>query len=134
MAGLNRETGKLLTGWPHVVQSLIVLFTSHFGSRVMRRIFGSDVPRLLGQNITPRTLLRYVGAIRIAVIFWEPRWRVTRVLMDPKINTPENLRAGIFAMTIYGTYRPRGHLGDFTPAPGETSLTITSGDKGIIFA
>lgn len=100
----------------------------------MRRYFGSDVPRLLGQNITKRTILLYVSAIVVATELWEPRYRVTKVDFDLNNDNPENLRAGRFAMTVRGVYYPRGQFGDFTPDPGEALLVITSGDQGIIFA
>lgn len=129
MAGINRRTGKLLIGWPHVVQSLVVLFTTSFGTRVMRRYFGSDVPRLLGQNITKRTILLFMSAVIVAIELWEPRFRVSKVDVDDD-NTPESLRKGNLKMTVRGVYYPRGQFGDFTPAPGEYTLTIANGGTG----
>lgn len=131
MAGINRETGKLLTGWEHVAQSLQVLFTTHIGSRVMRRYFGSEVPPLLGENLTPRTILRFTYAIIVACELWEPRFRVKRVDIDPAGNSVERLRGGRLAMTIVGEYRPRGHLGDPTPARGDYVITIGAGARGV---
>lgn len=132
MAGIDRTTGKPLDGWPHVVQSLIVLFTTGYGARLMRRYFGSDVPRLLGANLTRRTVLLFVGALIVAVDLWEPRARVRKIDVDRGANSPENLRLGHFAMTVRCAFFPRGHLGDFTPAQGEYTLTIVSGNAGII--
>jgi len=113
MAGLNRDTGKLLDGWPHVVQSLMVIFTTGFGTRVMRRWFGSSVPQLLGESIVPSTVVRFYGAVATAIELWEPRFRVTKV--TPLAAAPEATRGGLLGLRIDGEYRPRGHLGDFTP-------------------
>lgn len=124
MAGIDRNTGKLLAGWPHVVQSLHVLFTTSFGSRVMRRYFGSQVPQLLGNNLVPSTITRFLAAVITAIELWEPRFRVVKVDIDATRNTPESLRLGRLAMTVRGEYRPRALEGDFTPARGEYFLTV----------
>jgi phage baseplate assembly protein W len=40
MAGIDRATGRLLDGWPHVVQSIVVIITTTYGERM--RAAGSD--------------------------------------------------------------------------------------------
>ena len=47
--GIDRHTGHPLAGFAHVQQSLEVIFTTHFGERVLRRWFGSFVPKLFGE-------------------------------------------------------------------------------------
>lgn len=132
MAGVNRDTGKLLDGWPHVVQSIGVLLSTHYSTRVMRRYFGSNVPKLLGENLTPRTILRFRIAVAIALDLWEPRFRLLTIVPTETGNSPENLRLGRLSLMAPGIYMPRGHLGDFTPA-GSYTLTIASGgDNGVI--
>jgi phage baseplate assembly protein W len=131
MAGINRETGKVLDGWGHVAQSLQVLFTTHIGSRVMRRYFGSEVPPLLGENLTARTVTRFCYAIVVAVELWEPRFRVKRVYFNPSANSNEQLRGGKLSMAIHGEYRPRGHLGDPTPARGDYVIAVGLGTAGL---
>ncbi|WP_315772996.1 MULTISPECIES: GPW/gp25 family protein [unclassified Bradyrhizobium] len=131
MAGINRATGKALDGWGHVVQSLHVLFTTHIGARLMRRYFGSEVPPLLGENLTARTVTRFCYAIVVAIELWEPRFRVTRVYFNPAGNKPDQLRSGKLSMAIHGQYLPRGHLGDPTPARGDYILAIGAGDGSI---
>ena len=54
--GLDRNTGGMITGWEHVVQSLQDIFTTSFGERIMREWYGSQVPYLLGRLITPREI------------------------------------------------------------------------------
>ncbi|HWW46547.1 MAG TPA: GPW/gp25 family protein [Xanthobacteraceae bacterium] len=130
MGGIDRVTGRPLDGWPHVVQSLQVIFTTSFGSRIMRRHFGSQVPSLLGENIGVPTVMRFVSALVVATELWEPRFKVAKV--DFGRNSPEDLRSGKLALTIRGQYRPRGHLGDFTPEPGERTLTVGLGSSSSI--
>ena len=35
--GMDRYTGKVLTGWDHVIQSMLVIFSTRFHERVLRR-------------------------------------------------------------------------------------------------
>lgn len=108
-AGLDRETGKPLYDWSHTLQSVGVILTTGFGERVMRRYFGSAVPRLLGENMVVETFVRYFAAIGIA-LQQEPRVRLLQI-------TPVSVsRTGAAALKIELEYRPRGHLQDFTPA------------------
>jgi Phage baseplate assembly protein W len=107
--GIDRETGKPLSGWSHVAQSMGVIFTTRFGERVMRRWFGSLVPNLLGETMVPETFVRFFAAVG-AALEQEPRVRLIRVL---PLSVNRNGRA---ELRIEVEYRPRGHLGDFTPA------------------
>jgi phage baseplate assembly protein W len=127
--GIDRVTGQVLAGWPHVKQSLETIFTTRFGERVMRRWFGSGVPQLLGNNLVPSTILRFCSAICVAVELWEPRYRVTQIVVS---GNPEAVRAGHVGLRIDGVYLPRGHLGDGTPAPGVASLTIGASGAGVV--
>jgi uncharacterized protein len=106
--GLDRQTGKVLTGWPHVVQSLEVIFTTGYGERVMREWFGSFVPYMLGQNLVPETVVKFYVGLWTAIEAFEPRFRVTRFL------PLEVTRTGRLRVQIEGEYRPRGHLGDYS--------------------
>lgn len=116
MTGIDRHTGCLLDGWAHVRQSLAVIFATLIGARVMRRTFGSAIPGLLGQNLTPATLLRFYTAIILSVELWEPRYRVRRVSYPAASNSAALLSQGLVGLQLEGEYRPRGHLGDPTPA------------------
>lgn len=109
-AGVDRNTGRPLSGWAHVAQSLGVIFTTHFGSRVARRWFGSLIPSLLGENLTPRTTLRFYTAIYASLEF-EPRFALTRIRV---LSSADDLRLGSLRVELEGMYRPRAHLGDFT--------------------
>lgn len=107
MAGLDRITGKLLTGWEHVEQSVAVLITTALGSRVERRDVGGRLSRLVDAPISPATIIDYYAATAGVLDKWEPRFRVTRM----RATMPEK---GHLTLTAEGVYFPRGHLGDFT--------------------
>lgn len=108
MGGINRHTGKPLSGWDHVAQSLGVLFTTPKGSRVMRRAFGSDLPRLVDAPISPMTVIDVYAAVAEAVGRYEPRFRVTQMSVN------ETTSEANLVVDIQGVYFPRGHLNDFS--------------------
>jgi len=78
MTGLNRHTGAALGGLDHVRQSITDILTTPIGSRVMRREYGSDVPRLIDRPMGPATALDIQAAVADALYRWEPRFRLTR--------------------------------------------------------
>lgn len=120
--GINRETGRPLSGWDHVAQSLRVLFSTGFGERVMRRNFGSVVPAVLGQPMTPQTLLKFYTAIVVAIELWEPRFRVRKISYPGPLNSPARLRQGQVGVQLDGDYRPNALSGDFTVAKSVTVI------------
>ena len=120
--GINRFTGRPLSDWPHVVQSILVILSTRIGDRVMRRSFGSAIPGLLGRNLVPATLLRFYTAIAIAIELWEPRFRVRRFEYPDAENSANDLRQGRLGIRMIGDYRPRALSGDMTV---ETVKTVT---------
>jgi phage baseplate assembly protein W len=114
MAGIDRFTGAPLDGWPHVAQSLGVLFTTPHGSRVMRRHVGSKVPRLIDSPISPNTIIDFYAAVAEAVTAFEPRFKVSRMKIDPETV------GGHLVVAIQGVYYPRGHLGDYSVSEPKT--------------
>lgn len=126
--GFDRFTGRVIAGWPHVAQSLQVIFTTRLGERAMRRWFGSAVPKLLGENMVPSTVLKFWTAVCIAIDLWEPRYRVTKIV---PFGNPEGMRTGILGFEIEGVYMPRGHLGDLTVERDIRSLRIGMSSSGI---
>jgi phage baseplate assembly protein W len=128
MAGIDRATGLLLEGWPHVVQSILVIITTGYGERMLRRWFGSAVPQLLGENLTTPTVVRFFAALIAALevrevdtgLPREPRFKIIKI-------TPKRVdRSGELRLEILGVYLPRGHLGDFTPADMRTIVLAPS--------
>lgn len=108
--GVNAETGKVLTDWEHVQQSIRIILTTPIGSRVMRRDFGSNLPDLIDRKLTPRGVLAIYSATALALIRWEPRFQIFKAA----ITTAD--QNGHIHLALYGTYFPRGHLGDYSVA------------------
>lgn len=117
-AGIDRRTGRPLSGWAHVIQSLEIIFSTRFGERIMREWFGSAVPGLLGRNLVPGTVLRFKLAVWVAIELWEPRYRIVR------INSISVTRTGQYQVALEGEYRPRAHLGDFRVEGPSQSVTL----------
>lgn len=126
-SGVDRWTGRPVSGWAHVVLSIEAILSTPFGSRVMRRWVGSLIPQMLGENLVPETLLRFFTALYAALAF-EPRFALTKIDI---LSSVDELRAGRLRMELQGVYRPRAHLGDYT-VEGPRSVTLGANPEGVI--
>jgi len=79
MRGVDRNTGKALSGLDHLRQSIADVLTTPIGSRVMRRDYGSRLFELADAPINRSTLVALYAATADALGRWEPRLRVRRV-------------------------------------------------------
>ena len=79
MIGMDRTTGRRLTGEAHLRQSIADILTTPIGSRIMRREYGSDLPALIDAPITSETVVDVFQAAAEAIGRWEPRFRLRRV-------------------------------------------------------
>jgi phage baseplate assembly protein W len=118
--GMDRYTGKMLTGWNHVIQSMLLIFSTRYHERVLRRWAGSFVPHLIGENATETTITRFYWAISTGIDLWEPCYSIQRVRVGQRsdgsiLTSAEELRTGHLTTSMEGTYRPRGHLGNDSP-------------------
>lgn len=105
---LDRVTGEVISGWPHVEQCIGDFLTTFFGERVMREWYGSIVPPLMGENLTVDTIVRFFAAVTSAIDQWEPRFKIAKI-------TPISVnRSGEFHVRIEGDYRPLALIGNFT--------------------
>ena len=98
MTGFNQLDGTLLSGEPHLIQSITDILTTPIGSRVMRRDYGSRLYTLMDAPINRQTAIEFTMAIADALRRWEPRLRVTRVQVD-------HVRQGELSLTIEATIR-----------------------------
>ncbi len=79
MSGLDRQTMVPLASEAHLAQSIQDILSTPVGSRVMRRDYGSDLPRLVDAPITPQTMIDLYAATAAALERWEPRFDLVRV-------------------------------------------------------
>jgi phage baseplate assembly protein W len=116
--GINRNTGKGLTGWLHCAQSIHDILATPVGTRVMRRDYGSRIPDLMDKPMTQDTLFEATAAAAVALETWEPRFRLKLLALNAAGQD------GRMSITVKGTYYPRGHLGDFTAIEDYGDLVI----------
>lgn len=79
MAGMARQTGATLDGVDHIIQSVSDILSTPIGTVVGLREYGSQVPALIDQPMTPANLLRIFAAAATALAKWENRIRVRRI-------------------------------------------------------
>ncbi len=96
--GINARTGQTIADIDHLRQSITDILTTPRGSRVMRREYGSDLPRLIDGTLNDRLLLRVYTATAYALARWEQRLKLTRVLS----NIATDQKGGL-TLTIEGT-------------------------------
>lgn len=79
MIGMDKTTGKPLSGDAHLAQSIADILTTPLGSRVMRREYGSLLFELIDKPINAGVRMLLHAAVAIALRRWEPRLQLTRV-------------------------------------------------------
>lgn len=104
MADIDARTGEVLQGFVEVEQSLEKILTTAQGERVMREWFGNPGLRLLGENMTPETVLLWYTIVWTLVELFEPRFKIRR------FETNAATRSGELDATMVGDYRPYAHL------------------------
>lgn len=109
-SGTSAANGQVLTDWAHTQQSIEIILTTPIGSRVMRRDFGSNIPDLVDNKMTPKRILEVYSAAAQAILKWEPRFRMA----GGSVETAE--ATGRISIALRGVYYPRGHLGDYSVA------------------
>jgi phage baseplate assembly protein W len=101
MQGMSRDAGVDLGGFEHLRQSVIDILTTPKGTRVMRRDYGSDLPRLVDRPVNQSLIAALRAEAVDALAKWEPRLRCERV------NLLE-VGQGSVTMDITFTYLPQG--------------------------
>lgn len=101
MNGINASTGMALSGIAHLRQSIADILTTPIGTRVMRRDYGSRLPRLVDAPMNRATLLDIYSATAEALLAWEPRIKLLTV-------TATAAQPGRIELSITGEYLPDG--------------------------
>ena len=117
MGGMNRRTGRWISGWDHTSQSLDDVVTTPLGSRVLRRMYGAEDDALVDKPASPKGLAPAVMAVAIPVHRWEPRVRLRNVTIAAASG------AGRIALAMRLLYQPRALFGDTTPSGERTTTT-----------
>lgn len=79
MSGLSRNSLALISPEAYLVQSIGDILSTATGTRVMRREYGSDVPKLIDAPVNSETVVDVFQAVAEALDRWEPRFRLRRV-------------------------------------------------------
>jgi len=79
MTGMARTTGAAMDGLEHIRQSVLDILSTPVGTRAGRREYGSLLPELIDQPMTPANILRVYAASAVAVSRNEDRIRLRRV-------------------------------------------------------
>ena len=95
MSGLSATTARLLPEEQHLAQSINDILSTPLGSRVMRRDYGSDLPRLIDAPLNGETLVDLYAATAEAIDRWEPRFELRRVEVADAV-------AGKLSLTLTG--------------------------------
>jgi phage baseplate assembly protein W len=95
VTGLSRATFQPLDFDAHLAQSITDILSTPRGTRVMRRDYGSDLPRLVDAPMNGETLVDLFMATAEALDAWEPRFRLIRVEVP-------SASAGFMELTLTG--------------------------------
>lgn len=95
MSGLDRNTGALMTPDAHLAQSIGDILSTPTRTRVMRREYGSDLPKLIDAPLNGETMIDVFAATAVALERWEPRFRLRRVELAAA-------QAGAVTLALYG--------------------------------
>ncbi|MFJ4111467.1 GPW/gp25 family protein [Pseudomonas sp. NPDC089758] len=79
MIGMDRRTGKPLSGLAHLRQSIEDILTTPIGSRRMRPEYGSSMRRYVDLPVNEGWKSAVQAEVARALGRWEPRLRLERV-------------------------------------------------------
>ncbi|HDL7425077.1 TPA: GPW/gp25 family protein [Yersinia enterocolitica] len=79
--GMNAQTGRRITDMAHITQSITDIVTTPITTRCMRRGYGSLLSDLIDDPQNPLLRLKAMSAAYSAIMRWEPRVVLTRVIL-----------------------------------------------------
>jgi len=104
VSDINAYSGETLTGFAEIEQSLEKILTTPQGVRLRREWFGNPGLRLLGQNMTPDTIVLWYTILWTLVELFEPRFKIRRFAVE------DADRLGQLDATLIGEHKPFAHL------------------------
>ena len=117
-AGMDRNTGRWIAGWPHTAQSLADVIGTELGSRVLRRMYGADTDSLQDKPQNRKIVTKVVMALAVPVRRWEPRVELAHVgIADAGVS-------GRLVAAMRVRWLPRALFGD-RRAAGEQTARIS---------
>lgn len=120
--GIDATTGKVLTGYAHLVQSVDKIISTLPTERVMRLDFGLEPTRRLGRNISAALAATLYRDAITAIHKWEPEYRIVRLQLVGLD------RIGGMSIYFEGDYFPEGRFGNYDlvePANINIPLALT---------
>jgi phage baseplate assembly protein W len=99
MLGMDRATGKRLSGDAHLAQSIGDILSTPIGSRAMRRDYGSMLFEMVDQPLNALGRLRIIAAVADALRRWEPRFLLKRVQL---LGEAQSFSAGAVTLLLEG--------------------------------
>ncbi len=92
ITGMNRQTGRPMTGIEHLRQSIGDILTTPVGSRRMRPEYGSELPRMVDLPVTKGWISAVQAEVARALGRWEPRLRLKSVKVESIIDGRVTMR------------------------------------------
>lgn len=96
LTGIDRHTGRDLSGDDHLSQSIGDILSTPIGTRVMREDYGCLLFEILDRPLNRATKMLATMAIATALSRWEPRLSIRRVELEG------DLASGQASVTITG--------------------------------
>lgn len=121
--GIDRNTGRPLTGWAHVCQSLSVIWTTALGQRVMRLDFGTSLRSWLAEDINTETALGIYDELITSAEAYEPEYRIK------ELQLLRIVRDGTLGLRHAGLYYPEGRLGNYSIALPVGSRVVLAANR-----
>lgn len=110
--GMDITTGEPIGGITHLKQSIRDILTTPYGSRVMRRDYGSNLLALLDRPMNSQWVVDVQIAVSMALSQQEPRLQLSRVTVElPSVDDDEGVHMaaeGNIHINIEGTMLPDG--------------------------
>ncbi|MET3234208.1 UNVERIFIED_ORG: phage baseplate assembly protein W [Burkholderia sp. 1263] len=103
LVGMDRHTGRPITGLAHLKQSIGDILSTRKGTRRERPEYGSDIPRMVDLPVTRGWISAVQAEAARAIGRWEPRLTLSRVSVVSVIDGKVTLR-------IQGVYEGDGTL------------------------